>query len=86
MDVEYQKDGFPQGKEYLECDLPEFLKDAIDKMNDTWSKKDRGEYCPYWDCDYCELQSDINIAEVEQMISSEQAWYLREKYLRIERV
>ena len=36
-----------------------------------------------WDCYYCELQSDINVAEVEQIITSEQAWYLRRKYLGI---
>ena len=41
---------------------------------------------PYlWDCDYCSLQSDINNAEVNRIISPEQAWYLREKYLRMER-
>ena len=28
----------------------------------------------------------ISDYEVDQLISSEQAWYLREKYLRIERV
>ena len=32
-----------------------------------------------------DLQASINIAEVEQIISAEQAWYLREKYLRMER-
>ena len=37
-----------------------------------------------WDCDYCNLQADINNAEVNQVISSEQAWYLRERYLRME--
>ena len=34
-----------------------------------------------FDCLYCELQSDINVAEVENLISSDQAWDLREKYL-----
>lgn len=34
-----------------------------------------------WDCYYCELQSDINVAEVEGFISSDEAWKLREKYL-----
>lgn len=38
-----------------------------------------------WDWDWCNLQSNINSAEVNGEISSEQAWYLREKYLRIER-
>lgn len=31
--------------------------------------------------DWCVLNSNINIFEVEGIISSEQAWYLREKYL-----
>ena len=34
---------------------------------------------------YLADDTDINNAEVNQVISSEQAWYLREKYLRIER-
>ena len=38
-----------------------------------------------WDLDFCELQSDINVAEVDEQISSRQAWYLREKYLGINR-
>ena len=48
-------------------------------------KVDNGEDYTLWDCDYCNLQSDINSAEVNQIISPEQAWYLREKYLRMER-
>lgn len=51
----------------------------------AWAKVDNGEEYTQWDCDYCELQTDINNAEVNLMISEEQAWYLREKYLRIER-
>ena len=31
------------------------------------------------------MQSDINAAEVDQMITSEQAWFLREKYLGLSR-
>jgi hypothetical protein len=38
-----------------------------------------------WDGAYCSLQADINSAEVDGLISSEQAWYLREEYLRIRR-
>lgn len=52
----------------------------------AWQKLDAGEEYLRWDCDYCSLQSDINNAEVNQLISSEQAWYLREKYLGMERV
>ena len=32
-----------------------------------------------------ELNADINSAEVGQEISTEQAWYLRETYLRMKR-
>lgn len=65
--------------------LPGFLQESIEAMKKTWKRLDTGEKYLRWDCDYCNLQSDINIAEVESLISSEQAWYLREKYLRIQR-
>ena len=75
----------PQDNSYLECGLPPFLKKSIQKMQAAWDKLDRGERYSLWDCDFCTLQSDINNAEVNEIISSEQAWYLRNKYLRIER-
>jgi len=78
--------GLPQDKSYLECGLPAFLQESLQAMIEAWRKVDSGEKYLRWDCDYCNLQSDINSAEVNQMISTEQAWYLREKYLRIERV
>lgn len=81
-----EKSGRPKDRSYLERGLPTFLQESIAVMQSAWEKLDRGENYFRWDCDYCSLQSDINVAEVEQMISSEQAWYLREKYLRIERV
>lgn len=80
-----EETGLPEDKEYLENELPLFLKNSIKKMVSAWKRLDAGEEDLTWDCDYCELQSDINIAEVEQLISSEQAWHLREKYLRIEK-
>ena len=54
-------------------------------MAAAWDKSDNS--IPYlsWDLDYGELQSNINIAEVEEMITHEQANYLREKYLRMPR-
>lgn len=55
-------------------------------MKAAWDKLDSGAEYFHWDCDYCSLQSDINSAEVNQLISSEQTWFLREKYLRPERV
>lgn len=70
---------------YLECGLPEFLQDSIGAMQSAWQKLDNSENYLHWDCDYCNLQTDINNAEINGIISPEQAWYLREKYLRMER-
>lgn len=72
-------------KACLEYGLPEFLRQSIDTMQLSWARVDRGERDIHWDCYYCELQSDINSCEVNGIISEEQAWYLREKYLRMER-
>lgn len=77
--------GLPADRSYLECGLPDFLRESIAQMQAAWDRLDRGEEYLRWDCDYCNLQADINNAEVNQVISSEQAWYLREKYLRMER-
>jgi len=82
----YSKDGLPKDNSYLECGLPDFLSSSIQAMINAWRKIDSGEKYLRWDCDYCNLQSDINNAEVNLIISPEQAWHLREKYLRIERV
>ena len=77
--------GLPKDQSYLERGLPTFLKESIAAMKSAWAKLDKGEKYLRWDCDYCNLQTDINNAEVNQVISSEQAWYLREKYLRLKR-
>ncbi len=68
----------------LENRLPEFVTDSIERLKASWTKHDRGEISN-WDCDYCEVQSNINILETGLYITSEEAWYLREKYLRITR-
>lgn len=80
-----EKSGLPIDKSYLECGLPSFLQESLEQMKAAWEKYDAGEVYLRWDCDYCSLQSDINSAEVNGIITSEQAWYLREEYLRIER-
>lgn len=77
--------GLPVDRSYLECGLPRYLQESLDIMKATWERLDRGEKCPRWDCDYCSLQADINCAEVDGQISADQAWYLREEYLRIQR-
>lgn len=76
----------PMDDSYLECGLPAFLQESVQAMAEAWRKLDAGQEYLRWDCDFCSLQSDINSAEVNQLISTEQAWYLREKYLRMERM
>lgn len=83
--ADYDENGKPSDKSYLECGLPVFLQSTLDVYRDAIDKQKSGEDVSLIDCYYCELQSDINSAEVNDIISSEQAWYLREKYLGIER-
>ena len=87
MDQTYDsKTGFPKQKSYLEIGLPAFLLESIENMQAAWERIDNGEKDLHWDCDFCNLQTDINNAEVNGIISAEQAEFLREKYLRIERM
>ena len=53
-------------------------------MQASWARIDRGEQDLHWDIYWCDLNADINCAETEQEIASDQAWYLRKKYLRME--
>ena len=68
---------------YLEYGLPDFLNKSIHAFIDGCNKVAAGEEYYKLDCDFCLLQSDINSAEIEQIISPRQAWYLRKKYLGI---
>lgn len=70
-----------QKPDVLEVGLPEMLQESIDKMKIVNQLLAEGIQYLGWDCEWCELSSDINIYEAEGIISSEQAWYLREKYL-----
>lgn len=82
----YQKDnGFPKSDQRFEKGLPTYLKKSIEAMNTSWKIKDAGGKDIHWDLNWCDLNADINFAETEQEISSEQAWYLRKEYLRMER-
>lgn len=86
LDMGYHKEtGLPKNQKYLECDLPLYLKSSLDSMIASWAIVDSGKKDYHWDMIWCELNADINSAEVNQEISSEQAWYLREKYLRMKR-
>ena len=83
---EYDEEtGRPVDPSYLECGLPEDLYQSIRDMVRSWEIVDAGgrDFC--WDTAWCNLNADINAAEVDQLITPEQAWYLREKYLRMSR-
>ncbi len=77
--------GLPENKEYLERGLPPYLLTSIEAMKKSWELEDSGQTDYHWDIYWCDLNADINSAEVDQLISSEQAWYLRRKYLRMEK-
>lgn len=69
---------------YLECGLPSDLQAALDQFKIGEQKHNEGNYL-HFDCDWMELNACINSSEVEQEISERQAWYLREKYLGMQR-
>ncbi len=77
--------GLPKDESYLEKGLPAYLQKSIAAMQASWKIEDGGGKDLHWDLYWSELNADINSAETEQEISSDQAWYLRRKYLRIEK-
>lgn len=77
--------GMPTDETHFECGLPKYLSKSLENMKKSWEIVDSGKRDMHWDICWCELNADINSAEVENLISSEQAWYLRRKYLRMEK-
>lgn len=75
--------GLPEDKTYLEYGLPEYLQISLDNMKKTWKILDSGMRTNTWDLYWCELNADINSAEVDELITHEQADYLRRVYLRM---
>ena len=59
-----------------EKDLPIFLAEGIKNL-----KRAKREHSSIVDCYLDEVNSSINVCEVENLISKEQASYLRKKYL-----
>ena len=59
-----------------EKNMPSFLAESIDNI-----KKARKKKSSLLDCYLDETNSNINVCEVESLISKEQADYLRKKYL-----
>ena len=76
--------GLPISEAYLEKGLSDELRKSIAAMQRSWETMDRGQKDLHWDIYWCNLNADLNAAEVEQEISKEQADYLRRKYLRME--
>ena len=63
--------------------LPEYLQISLNNMKKTWKILDSGTRTNTWDLYWCELNADINSAEVDELITHEQADYLRRVYLRM---
>ena len=72
-------------KSYLDLHLPKYLEESISEFNAGLRKMEEDKNYLHFDCDYCQLQANINCAESDNEISSEQAWYLRGKYLGLSR-
>ena len=82
-DAYSKESGLPVDDTSLECGLPLYLQHSLEQMKKSWEIEDSGEKDWHWDIYWCELNADINCAEVDQEISHEQADYLRKKYLRM---
>lgn len=61
---------------FFEHNLTGSLKDSIELLKTKNKKGSR-----YYDCYWCQANSDINVHEIEGIITHEQADYLRHKYL-----
>lgn len=70
------------GREYLEINLPEYLKEDIENLQEGR----RQNMDLRLDGLYNEVQSSINIAFYSGIIDEKQADYLRRKYLYQEEV
>ena len=77
--------GLPQSETYPERNLPLYLQSSINNMLASWEILDSEKKDYHWDLNWCELNADINIAELKQEITPEQALYLRERYLRMKK-
>ena len=67
----------------IDTSYPDFLKKSIEAYLCGREKHESGRGYFEFDMDYCDLQTDINVCEVEQLISPSEAWMLRKKYLGI---
>lgn len=73
------------GEYNVEDSLPDYLKESLERYRVGLRKYETDPSYTVFDCDFLEFQSDINICESDGTISSEIAWYLRDKYLGLSR-
>ena len=84
--ADYEPDtGLPKDRAYLEKGLPKYLQISLDNMKKSWEIEDSGKRDLHWDLYWCELNADINSAENDRVISTEQADYLRRVYVRMKK-
>lgn len=69
----------------VESSLPESMKRSLATFKRGYLKYKTDPLYKEFDLDILEFSSDINSSEVNGDISSDTAWYLREKYLGMER-
>ena len=67
----------------IEQGFPSWLQKEVDAMKRSWEIEDSGERDMRWDAIWCELNADVNYAEIEGIITKEQADYLRKEVLRM---
>ena len=76
-EIEAEKDA----ESSYEVGLPPYLAQSLKKYKEGLEKIKNKENYLRIDCDFCDLQADINCAEVDQRITAKQADYLRRTYL-----
>ena len=70
---------------FIESDLPQSLIKAIEQFKIGQIKYSQGNYYEI-DMDYDELNACINSAEISKEITENEAWFLRKKYLGIDKL
>ena len=70
-DNEYNPEtGMPNDESHFECGLPVYVQESLERMKNSWNIIDSGKKDLHWDICWCELNADLNSAEVENLISS----------------
>lgn len=69
----------------VEASLPDYMKQSVENFKKGCEKDKTDPSYTEIDLDILEFSSDINNFEVNGIISSDVAWYLREKYLGMQR-